>query len=183
MSGTDALYFTETPEANRLLAENPFALLIGLALYQQVPIEKAFIGPYALQERIGGELSAPVIASAEPDSFEEIFRRTPAIHRFPASMAKRIQALAAYIVDECDGDATVLWDDVADATSVLRNIKRLPGFGDYKAKVTFTVLASHFDVRPEGWGEAVANFPTVTDIDGPGQLEEFKARKKAWKAR
>ena len=149
MSGTDALYFTETPEANRLLAENPFALLIGLALYQQVPIEKAFIGPYALQ----------------------------------ASMAKRIQALAAYIVDECDGDATVLWDDVADATSVLRNIKRLPGFGDYKAKVTFTVLASHFDVRPEGWGEAVANFPTVTDIDGPGQLEEFKARKKAWKAR
>ena len=182
MADTEALYFTDNPDANRLLAESPFALLIGLALYQQVPIEKAFVGPYVLQQRLGHDLSAESIAAKDPDSFEEIFRETPAIHRFPASMAKRVQALASYIVEECDGDPTTLWVGVTDASSVVRNIKRLPGFGDYKAQVAFTVLASRLNVRPEGWTEAVANFPTVADIDGPGQLEDFKARKKAWKA-
>ena len=178
---TDALYFTEDDAANRLLAENPMALLIGLALYQQVPVEKAFSGPAALRERLGGELDAAAIAETDPDELEEIFRRTPAIHRFPASMAKRVHSLADHVVEAHGGRGDGPWRDVDDAKAVVRNLKKLPGFGDYKAKVAFSVLALRLGVTPEGWEAHVANFPTVADIDGPGQLEDFKARKKAWK--
>ena len=117
-----------------------------------------------------------------PSALEEVFKETPAIHRFPGSMAKRVQALAAYVTEEFDGDAAELWRDRDSASDVVKRIKKLPGFGDYKATVTFTVLAKRLDVRPDGWEDALANFPTVGDIDGPGQLDEFKARKKAWKA-
>lgn len=178
----DALYFTNDEAANRLLAEDPLALLIGLVLYQQVPVEKAFVGPQVLRERLGGELDVAAIAGMDPESLEAIFKETPAIHRFPGSMAKRVQGLCAYLVEEYEGDASRLWEDDGDATDVLKRIKKLPGFGDYKATVAFTVLAKRLAVRPEGWEKAVANFPTVGDIDGPDQLDGFKARKKAWKA-
>ncbi len=178
---TDALYFTEDEEANQLLAANPLALLIGLALYQQVPVEKAFIGPYVLQQRLGA-LDAASVAESDPDAFEELFRERPAIHRFPASMAKRVHALGGYIADAYEGQADGPWKDAADAKTVIRNLKKLPGFGDYKAIITLYILAQHFDIRPEGWEDLKPNFPTVADINGPGQLEDFKARKKAWKA-
>lgn len=179
----DLLYFTDDEATNRLLAENPLALLIGLVLYQQVPVEKAFDGPAVLQERLGGGLDAATIAAMKPDHLEQIFAETPAIHRFPASMAKRVQALCGYLDEEYGGDATAVWADVANAAELRGRIKRLPGFGDYKATVTLTVLGKRLGVRPEGWEDVAANFPTVADIDGPGQLDDFKARKKAWKAR
>lgn len=178
----DALHFTNDPDANALLAESPLALLIGLALYQQVPVEKAFVGPAVLRERLGGDLDATAIAAIDPDALEAVFKESPAIHRFPGSMAKRVQGLCAYISDDYGGEGEGAWREAATATDVVRALKKLPGFGDYKAKVAFTVLAKRLGVRPEGWEDALANFPTVGDIDGPGQLDDFKARKKAWKA-
>ncbi len=177
---TTALHFTDDVDANELLAANPLALLIGLALYQQVPVEKAFVGPHVLQQRLGA-LDAASIAETAPDAVEELFKERPAIHRFPAAMAKRVHALAGYIVDAYDGAADGPWRDAPDAKAVVRNLKKLPGFGDYKAKVGFSVLARRLGVQPDGWEDLVANFPTVADIDGPGQLDDFKARKKAWK--
>jgi len=182
MAPSQALYFTEDDDANRLLGEDPFALLIGLALYQQVPVEKAFMGPHVLKGRMGGALEPASIARLDPERLEELFKETPAIHRFPGSMAKRVHALASYIDDEWDGSAGRIWSGVESAAEVLKRLKKLPGFGDYKATVAFTVLARRLGVQPEGWEGAVANFPTVGDIDGPGQLEDFKARKKAWKS-
>ena len=182
MAKPEALYFTNDDDANRLLADSPLALLIGLALYQQVPVEKAFVGPYVLQERLGADLDAAAISGMDPEALEAVFKETPAIHRFPASMAKRVQGLCAYVAEEWAGDAATPWSKAESAVDLLRNLKRLPGFGDYKAKVALTVLAQRLAVRPPGWEAAVADFPTVGDIDGPGQLEDFKARKKAWKA-
>ena len=182
MGSHEPLYFTDHQDANELLGESPLALLIGLALYQQVPVDKAFMGPHVLRDRLGTDLDATTISETDLDSFEEIFKERPAIHRFPGSMAKRVHALGTYIADEYGGDAAAVWREAASATEVIRNLKKLPGFGDYKAQVAFTVLARRFGLRPEGWEDAVANFPTVGDIDGPGRLEDFKARKKAWKA-
>jgi uncharacterized HhH-GPD family protein len=145
-------------------------------------VEKAFAGPAVLRERLGGTLDAGSIAALDPEALEATFKEKPAVHRFPGAMAKRVQGLCAHVGEEYGGDAGRVWADADDATDIVRRIKALPGFGDYKAKVTFTVLAQRFGVRPEGWEQAVANFPTVGDIDGPGQLEDFKARKKAWKA-
>lgn len=181
MAVPEALYFTNDEDANRLLAESPLALLIGLALYQQVPIEKAFVGPLVLQERFGSTLEAASIAGTDLESIETIFKETPAIHRFPGSMAKRVHALCTYLSEEYDGDPTPIWTHAGSAADVIRSLKKLPGFGDYKAKVAFTVLVKRFGVEAEGWKDATANFPTVADIDGPGQLDDFKARKKAWK--
>lgn len=180
---TGPLYFTEDAEANALLGSDALALLIGLVLYQQVPVEKAFMGPAVLRSRLGGRFDAESIAAMEPGALEEVFATTPAIHRFPAAMAKRVHGLCSYLVDEYDGRAEGVWLDGPSAADVVKRLKRLPGFGDYKARVAFTVLARRLGVRPDGWEDMVANFPTVADIDGPGQLEGFKARKKAWKER
>lgn len=179
---SDALFFTDDESTNELLATDPLALLIGLALYQQVPVEKAFTGPAVLKERLGGSLDPAAIAHMEPEDLQAVFSEKPAIHRFPGSMAKRVQALSAFVSEEYDGDATAIWTDAPDAGSVVKELKRLPGFGDYKVTVAFTVLAKRLGIRPQGWEDELANFPTVGDIDGPGQLEDFKARKKAWKA-
>ncbi len=181
MANPRALYFTKNEDANRLLAESPLALLIGLALYQQVPVEKAFIGPYVLEQRLGAPLDAGAISGMDPEALEAIFKETPAIHRFPGSMAKRVQGLCGHVAEQYNGDACRLWEDADDPTQILRRLKALPGFGDYKATVAFTVLARRLGVRPDGWEAALANFPTVGDIDGPDQLDDFKARKKAWK--
>lgn len=175
------IYFTHDPEANALIAADPFALLIGLAIYQQVPTEKAFEGPFVLKQRLGGELDAKAIAGMDPDELETVFRERPAIHRFPANMAKRVQAVSQYVVDETGGNAAALWNNAATADELRDNLMAVPGFGEYKARVAIGVLANQFDVRPPGYEALVPNWPSVADIEKPGDLEDLKLRKKAWK--
>lgn len=176
-----ALPFTPDPSAQALLATNPLALMVGLVLYQQIPVEKAFAGPAALQTRLGKPLTAAAVANTGLDDVIEMFRETPAIHRFPANMAKRTHATCTYVVEELDDNIAALWEDAATATEVITNMKKLPGFGDYKARVYFGVVSKWFDVQPSGWQEFVPDWPSIVDIDNLEDLEQLKIRKKAWK--
>jgi uncharacterized HhH-GPD family protein len=175
------LHYTDRKDANELIAAEPAALLIGIVLYQQVPTEKAFVGPLLLKERLGGSLDPSEIATTDPETLEEIFRQKPALHRFPASMAKKVQAVCSYLVDHHDGEIADLWSDADTAQEVVRRIQAMPGFGEYKARVYFGVLAERFAVRPEGWEALVPDWPSIADIAVPEDLSELKLRKKAWK--
>jgi uncharacterized HhH-GPD family protein len=181
MTQPDVLYFTEDAAANVLLAAEPAALLVGVVLYQQVPTEKAFAGPLLLQERLGGPLDLAAIAAMDPDVLEEIFREKPAIHRFPASMAKKVQAVAQHVVEEHDGHVTRLWSNPGSAQEVLDRLQAMPGFGEYKARVYFGVLAARFGVQPDGWEALMPDWPSIVDITTPEDLPDLKLRKKAWK--
>tara|TARA_B100001123_G_scaffold149885_1_gene173484 strand:+ start:927 stop:1565 length:639 start_codon:yes stop_codon:yes gene_type:complete len=182
MSKSEPLYFTEDDEANRLLGENPLALLIGLVLYQQVSVDKAFMGPHVLKKRLGGVLNAQSIATKSPESLEATFQESPAIHRFPTAMAKRVHALCSHLTDEFEGDPAAIWQDAESGPEIIKRIKTLPGFGEYKAVVTLDVLVRRCHIETTDWERFKPAFPTVGDIDGPGQLDLFKERKKAWKA-
>jgi uncharacterized HhH-GPD family protein len=175
------IYFTTDPEANTLLAEDPYALIVGLTLYQQVPTEKAFEGPHVLQQRLGGTLDVKRIAEMDPDELETVFRERPAIHRFPANMAKRVQAVSQYLMDECGGEASALWANAASGDELLANLMAVPGFGEYKARVTIGVLARRFGIRPTGYEEHMPDWPSIADIEAPEDLEDLKVRKKVWK--
>jgi uncharacterized HhH-GPD family protein len=170
------LYFTGDDEADRLLAERPLALLIGFALDQQVTVQKAFSGPLALRERLG-TLDAAALASAD---LEPIFRTPPAIHRFPANMAQRVQDLAAHVRDNYDGDAARVWTDAADADELRANLGALPGFGEMKVKALGAVLAKRFDVAAAQ--DLVPWHPTLGDVDSPQALADYQAAKRAHKA-
>lgn len=174
--------FTDAPEANTLLGENHFALLVGMTLYQQVPVEKAFDGPYVLEQRLGEPFDANIIASIDPTVLEELFREKPALHRFPANMAKRTQAVANYIVDTYEGDTAGLWAEVETSSELFDRIKAMPGFGDYKAKVYAAVLARQFGITPDGWEENLPDWPNISEVTSPESRIDMKARKKAWKA-
>ena len=174
--------FTNEEQANTLLAENHFAMLVGMTLYQQVPVEKAFAGPADLEQRLGRTLDAATIASMDPDKLEEVCRDKPAIHRFPANMAKRTQAVANYIVDEYGGDPEGLWDGVDSGTELFARIKKMPGFGDYKARVYAAVLAQQFGVKPDGWDNNLPDWPNISEVHSDADRAEMKERKKAWKA-
>jgi len=176
------IYFTNEEQANELLARNHFALLVGMTLYQQVPVEKAFAGPADLEERLGKPLDARTIASLDPDKLEEIFRVKPALHRFPANMAKRTQAVASYIVDEYNGDPQGLWVGVDSGAELFARIKKMPGFGDYKARVYAAVLAQQFDIKPDGWDSNLPDWPNISEVHSDADRTEMKDRKKAWKA-
>lgn len=175
------LHYTTDSEANALLSRDPFALLVGLAIYQQVPTQKAFMGPHVLAERLGGTMDPGAIASMDPGELEAVFREPPAIHRFPANMAKRVQAVAGHIVDEYGGDASAVWKDVATADALMDRLTAIPGFGDYKARLTLGVLAANFDVRPDGYEALMPDWPSVVDVRTPADLAELSDRKKAWK--
>ncbi|RPI20748.1 MAG: hypothetical protein EHM57_07525 [Actinobacteria bacterium] len=175
------IHFTDDPAANRLLAADPFALLVGMVLYQQVPVEKAFAGPYVLQERLGGELDPAAIAAMDPAHLESVFKERPALHRFPANMAKRTQAVARHLVEEYGGSAAALWGDAPDAATLLARLQAMPGFGEYKARVTLGVLVNHYGIRPPGYEELVPNWPSIADVEAPEDLAELKMRKRAWK--
>lgn len=181
MASPSRLPFTQDEAAQELLATNSAALLVGIVLYQQIPVEKAFAGPAVLQERLGRPIDCRDIAAMEPGDLEEVFRERPAIHRFPANMAKRTQAVCEHVTSLHDGDPAGLWAGAATADDVIANLKDIPGFGDYKARVYFGVLSKWFDVRPEGWEDLVPNWPTITDVDTLDDLAELKIRKKAWK--
>lgn len=175
------IHFTVAPEANELLADNHFALIVGMTLYQQVPVEKAFAGPAVLQERLGMTLDARTIASVDPERLEAVFREQPALHRFPANMAKRVQAVAAYLVETYDGDVTSLWDGVSSGAQLLDRIQLIPGFGEYKAKVYAAVLARQFGITPDGWDESLPDWPNISEVASEADRAEMKERKKAWK--
>lgn len=177
-----ALHWTQSEEANRLLAENPLALLIGMLLDQQFKMEWAFRSPFVLQERLGRPLDAAHIASLPEEELEEIFRGPPALHRFPNSMARRTGALCAAIAESYGGDASALWRDAADGPDLLRRLKALPGFGDAKARIFTGVVGKRLREGPEGWEKAAADWPSIADIAEFEQIEElreYKARAKA----
>ncbi len=176
------IHFTNDAAANELLGQNHFALLVGMTLYQQVPVEKAFAGPYVLQERLGKALDARTIASIDPQVLEDVFREKPALHRFPANMAKRTQAVANFIVDEYDGDPEAIWNGVDTGAALLKSIKKMPGFGDYKARVYTAVLAQQFGIKPDGWGDNLPEWPNISEVRSEADRADMKERKKAWKA-
>jgi uncharacterized HhH-GPD family protein len=159
------------------LTDGPFT-----PLYQQVPVEKAFSGPAALTDRLGEQLDAKAIAAMDPQELEDAFREKPALHRFPANMAKRTQAVATFIVDEYDGDPTGLWDGVESSSELLGRIKKMPGFGDYKARVYAAVLAQQFGIKPTGWEDGLPEWPNISEVHSEADRAEMKERKKAWKA-
>ena len=172
----DHLYFTDSDEANALIASDPMALLVGFVLDQQVTVQKAFSGPLAIRERIGS-LDAQALAAAD---LEEVFRQRPAIHRFPGSMAKRVHDLAVHIRDEYDGDAARVWTDAADADQLRANLNGLPGFGEMKVKALGSVLAKRFGVSAAQ--ELVPWHPTLGDVDSRQALADYQAAKKVHKA-
>ncbi|MGO9898298.1 MAG: HhH-GPD-type base excision DNA repair protein [Solirubrobacteraceae bacterium] len=172
----DRLHFTDSDEANELIATDPMALLIGFALDQQVSVQKAFSGPLAIKERVG-TLAAAALADADLDA---VFRQKPAVHRFPGSMASRVQELAAHVRDVYDGNAERVWTDAADADQLRANLAALPGFGEMKIKALGSVLAKRFGVA---YAEALVPWhPTLGDVDSPQALSDYQAAKRVHKA-
>jgi uncharacterized HhH-GPD family protein len=169
------------PEADRLLEEEPLALLIGLVLDQQVKMEKAFSGPYDLKQRLGG-LDAADIASMEPEALDTVFRQRPALHRFPGNMARRVQKLCQMVATEYGGDAGAIWRGVSDGDELARRISALPGFGDMKVRITMSVLAKKFGVQPPGWERHAANWHTVADVDSEESMAQARDVKRRMKA-
>jgi uncharacterized HhH-GPD family protein len=174
-----ALYFTDDEDACRLLAADPFALLVGLALDQQVTVQQAFAGPLRLQQRLG-TLDPKTIAATDPARLEEVFKEKPAIHRFPGSMATRIQDLATVVADEYDGRAERIWLEAADGTDLKRRLAALPGFGDMKVRTLSAILAKQFGIAAAA--EIAPDHRTLGDVDSPDSLAEYQAAKRARKA-
>lgn len=178
---------TGNPEADELLVADPLARLIGMLLDQQVPMEWAFGAPIKLKERLGGSLDANVIAALPLEELEVMFKGPPALHRYPASMAKRTQQLCQHLVEEHGGDAAALWTDVADGPTLLKRLLALPGFGAEKARIFMALLAKRFGITPTGWEDAASPFSdelkrSIADVDSALSLAEvraFKQRKKA----
>lgn len=182
------LQLVQDPAADALLAANPFALLVGMMLDQQIPMEVAFAGPKKINERIGG-FDAELIAGYDPDKFVALCSETPAIHRFPGSMATRLQTLAQIIVDEYDGDAANVWTAGSpDGREVLTRLKKLPGFGDQKAKIFLALLGKQYGLKAKGWEEAAGDygksgiFMSVADIHDQTSLDKVRSHKKQMKA-
>jgi uncharacterized HhH-GPD family protein len=185
---TTDIRLTLDPAADALLAANPFALLVGMMLDQQIPMEVAFAGPKKINERIGG-FDAELIAGYDPDKFVALCSETPAIHRFPGSMATRLQTLAQIIVDEYDGDAANVWTAGSpDGREVLTRLKKLPGFGDQKAKIFLALLGKQYGMKAKGWQEAAGDygksgiFMSVADIHDQTSLDKVRSHKKQMKA-
>jgi uncharacterized HhH-GPD family protein len=182
------LWITGDAEADRLLEDDPFALLIGMLLDQQVPMEVAFAGPHKIAQRMAG-LDVHRVAEADPEEFAALCATPPAVHRFPGSMAGRIQAVAHAVAEDYDGDVTRLWTDgEPDGSEVLRRLKALPGFGDAKARIFLALLGKQRGVRPTGWREAAGDYGddggrrSIADVTDEASLAEVRANKKAAKA-
>ncbi|MCX6483073.1 MAG: Fe-S cluster assembly protein HesB [Mycobacterium sp.] len=182
------LHLTGDPEADQLLTDCPFALLIGMTLDQQIAMEVAFAGPRKIADRLGA-IDALLIAEADPEHFAAVCAQTPAVHRFPGSMAKRIQDLARAIVDHYGGNTAGLWTDgEPDGAEVLRRLKALPGFGEQKAMIFLALLGKQYGVTPRGWRVAAGDYGragthmSVADVVDKGSLEQVRAHKKKMKA-
>lgn len=182
------LCVAQDPQADQLLAEDPFALLVGMALDQQIPMEVAFAGPKKIAERLGG-LDPRLIADHDPEQFAALCAQTPAVHRFPGSMAKRIQDLAREVVETYGGETAALWTSGdPDGAEVLRRLRALPGFGEQKAKIFLALLGKQYGVTPRGWRAAAGDYGkagahmSVADVVDKESLDQVRAYKKKMKA-
>ncbi|HET9344976.1 MAG TPA: HhH-GPD-type base excision DNA repair protein [Candidatus Limnocylindrales bacterium] len=181
MPTIDKLPYTGNDEADRLLVEEPLALLIGFELDQQVPLQKAFSGPLELKRRIGG-LDAAAIAAMDPESLDKAFRTPPALHRFPGNMARRTQDLCAFIVERYGGDARRVWSGARDGADLHARLLELPGFGPMKAGTVVAILGKQLGVTPAGWEAYAPTHMTLGDVDTPEKLATYQAGKRAYKA-
>jgi len=175
------IVWTQNEAANQLLETDPLALLIGMVLDQQVKMEKAFSGPYELKKRLG-ELDAKKIARMDPDKLDRVFRERPALHRFPGTMSRRVQAMTQAVVKDYGGDAGAVWREAKDGDDLAERISALPGFGEMKTKILISVLAKKFGVKPKGWEKHAANWHTVADVDSPETMLQARAVKREMKA-
>ena len=184
---TRTLALAQDAEADKLLSEDPLALLIGMVLDQQIPLEWAFKGPLMLKERLGGTLDAALIAAMDPEELKAAFSSRPALHRFPGSMATRVQELCRALVEDYEGDAAKVWTSARTGEQLYANVKGLPGFGEQKARIFVALLAKQFDVRPKGWEEKAGEygpagtFKSVADIvdaESLGKVRQYKSEKK-----
>ena len=181
MADRPLLPFTGNDEADRLLEQDANALLIGFVLDQQVPVQKAFSGPYELRSRIG-TLDPATIAAMETDRLESVFRERPALHRFPANMARRTQELCAVIASEYGGDASRVWREAASGVELERRLRALPGIGEMKAQTLIAIVGKRLGAGPPGWEEVAPRHPTLGDVDSPRALADYQAGKRANKA-
>ena len=182
------LWLTGDPDADALLSSEPLALLIGMVLDQQIPMERAFKAPFDLRQRLGGSLDAASIAAMPPDDLAAVFAEKPALHRFPRSMAGRVQDVCAAVMETYGGDAAAIWTTAADGRELLAHVKALPGFGDQKARIFVALLGKQVGVRPPGWDKAAGAYGetgshrSVADIDSPealAKVRQFKPQMKA----
>ncbi|MER6124644.1 HhH-GPD-type base excision DNA repair protein [Streptomyces sp. NPDC001795] len=183
------LHLAQDREADALLGRSPLAALIGMLLDQQVPMEWAFKGPWTIAQRLGtDDLDAHEIAAQNPEAFAELLLQKPAVHRYPGSMAKRIQQLCQYLVEHYDGDPEAIWKDAGSGQELLKRLQELPGFGKQKAQIFLALLGKQLGVRPEGWREAAGpygeakSFRSVADITGPDSLAKVRSHKQEMKA-
>ena len=181
MDRPDRLQYTEDDAANELLARDGLALLIGMLLDQQFPMERAFYGPQLLKERLGEDLDEERIASWDPDELAEAFQGPPAVHRYWSAMAKRTQALCQALVDEYEGRAENVWETAQSGSELLKRLKGLPGFGDAKARIFVGVLGKRLGVRPEGWEEKAADWPSIADVAIFDDVAVLREQKRAMK--
>lgn len=176
------------PDADELLTDDPLALVIGMVLDQQIPLERAFKSPFDLKERLGGSLDAGAIAAMDPDRLADVFATKPALHRFPSSMSGRVQQVCRMVVDEYDGDAAAIWTTAATGADLMAAITALPGFGVQKARIFTALLGKQLGVQPPGWREAsapfgeVGSFLSIADIDSPEALAKVRRHKQQTKA-
>jgi uncharacterized HhH-GPD family protein len=182
------LHLSQDPAADQLLSEDPLALLIGMVLDQQVPLEWAFSAPLRLKDRLGGRLDAAEIAEMDPDALTKAFAERPALHRFPGANAKRVQQLCRMIVESYEGQAANIWKGVTSGDELYARIKALPGFGEQKARIFIGLLGKQLSVRPKGWKEAAGRFGqpgthySVADITDGSSLAKVRAYKQQMKA-
>lgn len=181
MPTPDALPFTEEEAANRLLAADPLALLIGMLLDQQFPMERAFLSPYLLSRRLGRPLDPGHLAGLDDDTLDKVFRGPPALHRYPASMAKRTRDLCAHIADEYGGDAAAIWTTARDGEELYRRLRALPGFGEAKARIFVAVVGRRLGAGPPGWEDRAADWPSIADVDSFDKVHVLREQKRAMK--
>jgi len=177
----ERLHFTGADEADRFLAEEPLALLVGFVLDQQVTVQKAFSGPLELKRRLG-TFDAAEIAATDPAELDEAFRARPAIHRFPGNMAKRVQELCAAITEDYGGRAERVWLEAESGEDLKRRLLELPGIGPMKANSLIAILGKRFGIRPPGWEGVAPTYPTLGDVDSREALEDYQEKKRAHKA-
>ena len=186
---TPSLHLAQDPASDRVISENPMALLIGMVLDQQVTIEKAFSSPAELTRRLGRPLSAQAVAALDPAELAAAFKERPALHRFPGSMAGRVQDVCRAIAADYGGRPEAIWEDARSGEELVGRLRALPGFGEQKAKIFAALLGKQLGVRPEGWRQATTPYGdagshlSVADITDPASLEKVRATKRAIKAK